>query len=72
MDNGYLDLLLSNSFHSFVNICTRLPTTHTHSCIDHVFVKFNDDNVLNNTQAGVLQILAILYYINCLFWIFFF
>lgn len=55
IDNEYLDLLSSYGFHSFVNIYTRLPTTHTHSCIDHVFVKCNDDNILNNIQASVLQ-----------------
>lgn len=55
IDNEYLDLLSSYWFQFFVNIYTRLPTIHTHSCIDHIFVKSNNDNALNNIQAGVLQ-----------------
>lgn len=55
-DNEYLNIFSSNGFYTFVNIFTRLPINNTHSCIDHIFIKYNDENVLSNIQAGVLQI----------------
>lgn len=49
----YLDLLSETGFYSFINVFTRLPLGQQHSCLDHVFIKDNN-NSLGNINAGVL------------------
>lgn len=55
-DNEYLEKFSSNGFYSFVNIFTRLPINNTHSCNDHIFIKYNDENILSNIHSLLLQI----------------
>lgn len=53
IDNDYLNMLSLHDFKSFINVYTRTPNHFRHSCIDHIFVKFN--SMINNFEAGVIQ-----------------
>jgi hypothetical protein len=54
-NNDYLDMLSHHGFKSFtsINVYIRTPINARHTCIDHIFVKYNDE--INNFQVGVLQ-----------------
>lgn len=52
--NENLDMLSGYGFRSFINVYTRTPITCTHSCIDHLFVKYNNYDK-NRIEAGVIQ-----------------
>lgn len=50
----YLDLLSENAYSSFINMYIILPIGHNHLCIDHIFIKSNDQ-LISSINAGVLQ-----------------
>jgi len=56
INNEYLDMLSLNGFSSLINVYTRLQLNKTHSYQHHIFFKYRDDILLNNTQTGVIQI----------------
>jgi len=49
----YLDLLSESGFCSYINVFTRLSVGQRHSCLDHAFIRDNN-NSFNNINAGVL------------------
>jgi len=56
INNEYLDLLETNGFHSLINVYTKLPTIKAHYCIDNMFLICNNNETLDKTEAGVLQV----------------
>jgi len=51
----YLHLLSELGFYALINIYTRLPQHQQHSCLDHIFIKHNNNFPIKNIKAGVLQ-----------------
>lgn len=49
----YLDLLSESGFCSYINVFTRLSVNQQHSCLDHAFIR-NNNNSLGHINAGVL------------------
>jgi len=54
INNDYLDMLSEYGFRSFINVYTRTPVGCAHSCLDHIFIKYNNC-IDNRIEAGVIQ-----------------
>lgn len=46
--NKYLGILLTNGFYYLINVYTRLPVNEVHSFIDQMFLKCNNNKIINN------------------------
>lgn len=52
-NNDYLNLLSKNGFASFINLKTRLSNEQKHSCLDHIFVHY-EEHLITQINSGIL------------------
>lgn len=62
--NEYVDLFSGNGYESLINIYTKLPVGFRRSCLDYIFINYNDLS-MSIINAGVLQIDIIDHFSTC-------
>jgi hypothetical protein len=64
LSNAYLKLLSEYGFASFINVCTKLPNGQNQSCLNHIFVR-NNEQLIRLVNTGVLQLDITDHFLTC-------